>query len=622
MAIHHKTRIASPNKIFLILSLFLLFFNLSFVIINHQQAKRTLEKNVQVYNDQIQARFFQALTATEDRMVQLATYVAADTVIQQLFLQGRRAAEAETGLTKTPKTDLVRQELYNRIRYSRQALAQRYDFRQLHFHLPPGSNSFLRVHQPDKYGDNMDSVRHTIVATNRDRSVSKGFETGRVYSGIRGVVPVFAWDSARNERVFVGALEAGTSFQQTLESIASDSLGIAIFLNEAHMRANVWPDFLAEQTRDNPIINGHFLESTTHTLAREVMAQPCLEEGWSGRYPDFIQILDGEAWVLSSFPLRDFLGTVDPSRAPIGKVVYWYRATDWIETFKASNKMNAFLAVIAFLIMELILYLAIRLIIRKLNQVIEDQKREILDLLEARDRTIQELKTTVETRDKLFSIVSHDLRGPISTQLSFIELINQDFESFELEELKETFFNLELSLRKLHSLAENLLSWSKAQSGKIEAQPRQIDLIDLCNAMLQDCQDQATAKRIQIVVEAEADVSAYCDPDLVTIAIRNLISNAIKFSHVESSIRIKLRMEDDETVVVIQDQGVGIPTEYLKDIFSPTNRFRQIGTAGEPSSGLGLLLVKEYVELNGGTISVESILNEGTSFRLRLPRRH
>lgn len=234
-----------PSVVLILLSLVLFISDVTFVAINYFSAKDALETAIQETNHHLESKFFQALQATEDRMVHLATYVAGDTSIQQLFLQGKLASIKEGSAAGGPLTTDARNKLYDKVKDSRDALAAQYDYRQLHFHLPPGSNSFLRVHKPEKYGDNMDFVRHTIVHTNQYQIACQGFETGRVYSGIRGVVPVFATDKREGRRTYVGALENGTSFQTTLEAISSiDSVGASIILTQDHLRQNVWPDFL------------------------------------------------------------------------------------------------------------------------------------------------------------------------------------------------------------------------------------------------------------------------------------------------------------------------------------------------------------------------------------------
>ncbi len=230
------------------------------------------------------------------------------------------------------------------------------------------------------------------------------------------------------------------------------------------------------------------------------------------------------------------------------------------------------------------------------------------------------LRESNSAKEKLFSIIAHDLRGPVGTQLGFIEMVNEDFEAFDAAEIKEIFRNLEISTNKLYTLLNNLLSWSRLQSGGIKTERQLSDVASLCEDVKSQSSVQSSAKGINVSMINKEKVVANIDPSLMEIVLRNLLSNAIKFSAEGSSIEIALDSEDGFFKVEIQDHGTGIPADKLAEIFSPSNKYRQIGTAGEPTSGLGLPLAKEYVELNGGTIEVQSELGVGTTFIVRIPK--
>lgn len=356
--------------------------NSIFILINYRSSKNALKTQFFQISRDIEAAFVQEQQATEQRMLQIATFVAADPVVQQLFLAGKEAVAAEGGGGGGIESAKIRQQLYQKVASSREALAARYDFRQLQFHLGPGSLSFLRVHEPEKFGDRMDSVRHTVVAVNLAKQPVSGFETGRVISGIRGVVPVFAQNQQSGAPVYVGALEAGTSYHVTLENITRPrQIGMAILLSVEHLKANMWPGYLDRFFSQNAPIAGLSLEASTDPelwflMKQGVFPDDSLQLSW--RKVD----LAGVSNLIIRFPLYDFAGFQDHSRPPVGCVVAKKNVNVLVERFDAGLRTNIFYGLFGFLVTEFLLYISIHLVARKLEGLVTQGRVDLARSLE------------------------------------------------------------------------------------------------------------------------------------------------------------------------------------------------------------------------------------------------
>ncbi len=226
----------------------------------------------------------------------------------------------------------------------------------------------------------------------------------------------------------------------------------------------------------------------------------------------------------------------------------------------------------------------------------------------------EELQLLNASKDKFFSIISHDLKGPFTGLLGLTGLILQDKGSFDFEEVIDIVYKLDQSLKKQYSLIEDLLQWARIQTDRIEINKNRFNVKHLVNEVIMILKNNAEEKNIQIVNKLEDDYFAYADRFMYQSVLHNLISNAIKFSFHGSQIIVSIEEKDEYLYLTIKDFGVGIKPENISKIFRIDTHFTTLGTNNEKGTGLGLILVKEMVERNGGTIIVESELNKGTSF--------
>jgi len=225
------------------------------------------------------------------------------------------------------------------------------------------------------------------------------------------------------------------------------------------------------------------------------------------------------------------------------------------------------------------------------------------------------------TKDKFFTIIAHDLRSPLGGILGFSNLISDETSSTkEIETIKEYNTYLNQSARNLHSLLENLLQWAKSQLGSIKYQATDFDLSEVIKDNIEIQKLKAKEKSIKIVSKLEANTSVFADINMINTVIRNLLSNALKFSHRNSEVIISAKVDTDSIQLSIRDKGLGISMENQKKLFNIDNNFSTVGTNEETGTGLGLILCKEFVETNGGKIWVDSMENRGSIFTFSLPR--
>jgi|GEM_PF-1688841 len=311
-------------------------------------------------------------------MLQIATFVANDPRVQQAFLKGKMAVESEGGGKGQKQAQVARDELLTIVAPSWAEMTKQFKARQLHFHLGPGSTSFLRVHKPTKFGDNMDNVRYTIVDANNGLSATSGFETGRVYSGIRGVQPVFALSSDPNKKIHVGAVESGISYHDLLQNLSQTfDINIAVLLTMEHIKANVWPDFLNKRFKKSPPFGDLVVEETSSAEYKDILGPSAILQ------PDFSSnsiktvLWDKKYFVLSEMPLRDYRGTTDATLDNVGKIVFWKDITHAYTSFISDFKSNLIYAAIAYLFVELLLFLGIGKTTKSLNLKIRQRTQDL-----------------------------------------------------------------------------------------------------------------------------------------------------------------------------------------------------------------------------------------------------
>ena len=231
----------------------------------------------------------------------------------------------------------------------------------------------------------------------------------------------------------------------------------------------------------------------------------------------------------------------------------------------------------------------------------------------------KELETLNATKDKLFSIIAHDLKNPIAAFKQAMEVITIEYQSFNDEERMELLTEINKSSKHLYETLENLLQWSLSQRGKVQYNPVEFELNSVADSVTNFLKQQAHTKDITIKNNVPHRLFVFADINMINTVIRNLVSNAIKFTDTYGSVSVNAHTSGNEVIVSVVDTGVGISPDKIGKIFSIESQITTSGTNNEKGTGLGLLICKEFVEKNGGKIWVESRPNIGTSFYFSLP---
>jgi len=286
------------------------------------------------------------------------------------------------------------------------------------------------------------------------------------------------------------------------------------------------------------------------------------------------------------------------------------------------------------LLIILLVFLGVRIRLRQVTkqknrlQIYADQQtaslkeanKTLKEEITKHQTTANELEASNKTKDKFLSIIAHDLMGPFSVIVGFSELLlDQDNSIGEAE--KQAFIkSIHNSTKELVSLLNNLLQWSKLQSRSLKCKPQLIQLKNIIVESSTLLSGNINEKQIDFKVDVADGTTLYADKNMVSTILRNLISNAIKFTPNHGIIEIKSETRDDKELITISDTGVGIPDKNLEKIFNPEETITTKGTNNESGTGLGLSLVYEFVIINNGKIWIKSTVNKGTTFYFTLPK--
>jgi PAS domain S-box-containing protein len=235
-------------------------------------------------------------------------------------------------------------------------------------------------------------------------------------------------------------------------------------------------------------------------------------------------------------------------------------------------------------------------------------------------RKNEQLQRMNSEKDKFFSIIAHDLRSPFNGFLGLTELMVSDINKMTLVDINRIAGNLHGSAKNLYRLLTNLLEWSKIQRGITDFNPEKLSLKDIIEESSNLFNESARKKSIIISKDISDDYFVLADKSMLDTIIRNLISNGLKFTEQGGNIILSAKETGDMVEVSVKDNGIGMGKDIINNLFKIDKQSTRKGTAGEPSTGLGLLLCKEFIEKNGGQIFLQSEEGKGSEFRITLKR--
>jgi len=246
---------------------------------------------------------------------------------------------------------------------------------------------------------------------------------------------------------------------------------------------------------------------------------------------------------------------------------------------------------------------------------ITDRKKAEIELL----NLAEELKELNKSKNLFFSIIAHDLRNPFSSIIGLTDLLLDNIQDYDITEIKKYVSMINTLAKGTFYFFEDLLVWAKTQDGKLIFEPMEFDIANLCNEVVSSVKIHADEKNISLNL-IPASYNVFADVNMIKTVIRNLISNAIKFTNIGGNIEIVIELMNDDIIVIVSDNGIGIEENNLKKLWSISEKYTIPGTANEGGSGLGLVLCKEFVEKNKGKIWVESEYGKGSKFKFSLPK--
>ena len=603
------------GALFAVVSLFIAFSDLAFIGLNYRSAEEVLHHTLAEQGRQYRDAYNHTLDQTSTFMEQTATYVANDQRVRQLFLAGRRAVEAEGGGAGGEEAARVRDRLHELVGRGWAEMRRHYNVRQLHFHLAPGDTSFLRVHKPPKYGDDLSPIRHTIVAVNRDLERTRGFESGRVYAGVRGAVPMFAEEQGR--LVHVGALEAGTSFALMLEQLHG-ALGahFAVLMTLDHARATMWPDFLKKYMKTHPSVNEYLLEARTGEAVLELLERPEVREGL-GRDGAILTEAEGRPVAVAHFPLRDYLGSVDPRRPPVGKVLVWFDASDHVAAFNDGVRTNIYWGIGGFLIIEFLLYYFWGFAARRFERSVEEKTIELGEANRRLAAASRDAEAASRAKSEFLANMSHEIRTPMNGVIGMLELLG----GTRLDGEQRHYLDTALRSAEMQLMVINdVLDFSKIEAGKLELEEDDFDLGELLSEVAELISAPALGKGLELVVFADPALGCRINGDELRLrqVLLNLAGNAVKFTERgEIELRAQLLEQDEQRVrlrLSVRDTGIGIDDEARERLFKPFSQGDGATTRKYGGTGLGLTISRRLVELMDGEMGVDAVAGEGSTF--------
>ena len=249
-----------------------------------------------------------------------------------------------------------------------------------------------------------------------------------------------------------------------------------------------------------------------------------------------------------------------------------------------------------------------------INEISERKQAEML--LEKQAKELQELNAT---KDKFMSIIAHDLRSPFNAIIGFSDLMIKNFHQLDEETFLKGLKIIESASNHAYKLLENLLIWARNQTEKSQFSPEILNLSQLVHEALKTIESTAVHKKISFSTSINKNLQVFADQNMLDSIIRNLATNAIKFSFKEGKVRIKAILTENGVCISVSDKGIGISSDRLASIFEIDKHTNTNGTENELGSGLGLILCKDFVTRHNGEIWIESTLNKGTKVSFTLP---
>ena len=251
-----------------------------------------------------------------------------------------------------------------------------------------------------------------------------------------------------------------------------------------------------------------------------------------------------------------------------------------------------------------------------MEQQLSDQLNHQKQVIQDQNKSLENL---VATKDKLFSIIGHDLRSPLCVQSSLTEYLLHDFNNLDKEDILENIYAINKTANNALNMLSNLIDWSKSQSNNLAPIAISVNIKQKIHDVIDQQSEAWKSKNINIKNNIEKSVTAFADDHMIEAVLRNLLSNAIKFTPEHGVVKFSAFNTDNKCIIEINDTGIGMDSCQIQNIFKSNKAISSLGTNNEKGTGLGLILCKEMIDKNNGDISVNSSPLKGTKFTVTLP---
>lgn len=258
---------------------------------------------------------------------------------------------------------------------------------------------------------------------------------------------------------------------------------------------------------------------------------------------------------------------------------------------------------------------------KRTNQMLAERNLQLSNALQKLSESELELQNLNRSKDRIFSVVAHDLRNPVAAITGFSELLHDNFDQFTPETRKEYVLQILQGTQRIQNLLENLLIWARSQMKAVKYEPEILKVKGIVDDCVRELKPNFDHKKVECLVRVDRKCEVFADKSMIYTVFRNLLMNAIKFSFPGGKVRITSDITDEECRIMVSDDGIGIQPEIQAKLFDANESITSPGTTGESGSGLGLVICKEFLERNRGSISVESEPANGSTFTVILPLR-
>jgi signal transduction histidine kinase len=290
-----------------------------------------------------------------------------------------------------------------------------------------------------------------------------------------------------------------------------------------------------------------------------------------------------------------------------------FNGKKWTLQFKSNNENLSILHGVTLIVLISCITISLLLFVLSLALINANLRARQINLL---NKQLAKLNTD---KDRFISILSHDLKSPFNNLLGLSEVLTEDIRKLDIDQVEDIANSINKAARNTYDLLEDLLMWARTQQGKIPFNSQKLSFADICRDILKTLNINAGLKNITIDYSATDHINVFADNDMLKTVLRNLVSNAIKFTNNGGAINITAEENPGNVTISVSDNGIGIKPNSLSKLFDISQIITTTGTAKETGTGLGLLLCKEFVEKHGGKIWVESEEGKGSDFKFTLP---